>query len=573
MKNKYLLFLFGIFSFFIFSISSNASSSVNYDIIYKYLNDKPLIYKHGGKSADLTDKIAELSSAMDNADMNYSINIKGIPFSEGSNYSMFNIFIYEYNSDNVDINYTATVETDVTKVATSSSLSNFITNGVSISFPNPFSESAIFTIFDNLIAYIDENKQLPISSGNGLTKVGNTSLATWGFPTMYFNNDGTYNTSYANQMYLIYDTNVSFNIAETTNFDGFIINNNRYGVNSILPSYMNLNGYGKEIYTFFEDINSLGNSQIRFNFEIPKGEIFDFLFNYSVTYGIGYDSAPYFEYKTLDDNLNETILRLPLDNKMNNISEVVYYDTQTNVFPSNTIELSFVVDLEALREKEEMVKIFFESPYPFSYYYVTDSYYYVVDWSNNYGILIIPKVYNLDSLTSQDIYSDLFFKGENLFLNIYSDTISDDNLISSKVFKNYIDLYGGYKYYFSSSNKKYLLFLINKDYLSNPNSTYLKYDTRYFTYTICKSSNSCNAIINPNTGEEIVVVPPDIVDDDSSNDDGGLFSMFHFFEKPIKFIFDGVGVLYNDYALPAVQKYWYFAFGFTVFVIILKLFF
>lgn len=497
-------------------IKVKAASYINYDLLYQYVNEKGLVYKHGGISVDITEKIDELSEAMNSANMNYTINLKGIPYSEGSNYSMFNVFIYEYNTNNVDINYSATVDGSVIKVDTSSSLSNFITRGISISFPNPFSEASLNTILDNLITYIETNKHLPTTSGNGYSYVGNSSLYIWGFPKMYFNDDGTLNSSSSN-MYLIYDTNVSLNIKQTTNFDGFKINDNLYKVNSTLPTYKDIYLSEPSYYTFTDFLETENNSEVRFKFEIPENEMFSFYLNDSLTYttddinqGSSLLTAPYLEVKR--ENKIEV---LPLDTICKNMRhEKVYCQTEINSFLDDVESLELVVSLEGIHEIGGTVLLFFESEYPFTYSYTT-SYYEEVDFTGNYGILLIPKIYDLELSLSKSIYSSLFLKGTGLNLKVYSDTdLSKEPIYNTNIFSG--NSWNLYKKLISSENLNEMIFILNSNFLSPVDTSLLRYDTRYYVHTLCKTSSSCNSIVNPNTGEEIILIPPNISSDDDN---------------------------------------------------------
>lgn len=466
-------------------ISAKALTVYNYGYLYEKFEKNDYNFQFNDQTVNVKDDVERLNDTLKNSGMNYIVIFEtGNP-----SYSKFQpkLYVTEYigNSTTFEKNsndgsewYTFGRSNTSGYVCLSSTNSNEFHSGI-----------------EELIEYINTNKHIP-----------KTNLSYVKYDSgRYFNVLTADSSKNINGHFFMYDTNMT--VKMTNLYDNeFMINGNIYKLNSILPTYRSI--YGKTIYTFNEDVSTLGNGQIRFDFDVPFGERFDFYFNYSVTYGIGYESAPYLKYTTSNrSNI------LPLDKKFSDIAETVYADTQINPFNDNLTSLSFVVDLEGLRAKDEKVHIFFESEYPFTYRYVTDTTYKEVDWSGNYGIMLIPILYRENDLYYNDVYSDLFFKGDNLILKIFPDYYTDLVPIEEYTFKNYNSVFGSFKYYFRSSNQIYNMFFINEDYLTNNKATILKYDERYFVYSICKTSSSCDSIHNPNTGEDVVIKPP------SGNDD------------------------------------------------------
>ena len=96
--------------------------------------------------------------------------------------------------------------------------------------------------------------------------------------------------------------------------------------------------------------------------------MFTFYFNHNVTYSRAYmNSAPHLAYTEVDNRIITHNYKLPLDKRFDSETEVVYSDTQMNVFNSDTTSLEFVVELNNRSEMNGTVHIFFESEYPFTY--------------------------------------------------------------------------------------------------------------------------------------------------------------------------------------------------------------
>lgn len=505
-------------------ISASASDEhiFNYNLQYDFVKNCIFTKDYG---VELPAKLDELSSVLKENNIKFSINLYDFDPNYCS-YDKFNvqISITEYTNSSMNVDVSSSFGVENLRGVMNFSLDTSKIKQI-FSFYSSTSSSYLIERIDKIIEFVNENSRLPLSSDN-------LSLGTayfWDssqFRYMGFNslrskdNDTELYFVYANDNHIIYDTNVSFKInsmkkndSATSYYSKIKIGDNIYRENAILPTYKSVQGYGKTYYTFNGNIEKNGNAQIKFEFEVPQDKLFSFYFNYSVTYGIGYATPPYLE--VLSSNRKSV---LPLDTVYNEIDKTIYADTQINSFASNIQTVSFVVDLEGLKNDDSSIFIHFDSEYPFTYRYI-DSYYTEVDWSGNYGIMLIPKLKQNQGFFL-DVYSDIYFKGNQLTMKIFPDNYTDLVPLEEKTYRNYNELWGGYKYYYQSSDSNYKVFFINDSLLFDNHSTILKYDTRYFVHTLCRSKDNCDTIKNPNTDEEITIKPPD---GNSDSDDPNSF--------------------------------------------------
>lgn len=486
MSKKMLFGILCFFSFFfVFNFHAKAETVIDHKPQFDLFKEGNYEFVYGGKKVgNAESKMKEVAKTL--RDNNIKFIILSSPY-YGSTTGVNSFYVLEFSSSNVDAslshwsgNYYELKFSDINFL----SRADMIVNSNSNSY------------WDNLINYINENHHLPVSG---------VSVSGWNISNSILPVKNTISSSNTvNYGLLIWDTNMTIKLSTVSDYDGLKYGDTVYTKGSILPSYMDIPNYGKTYYSFTESINTLGKSQVRFRFDVPTNELFSFELNHSVTYPIGYDSAPYLE--AISSN-RKTIL--PLDKKETNLSETIYYDTQTNSFASNIQEVNLVVDLEWLSDKDENVLIHFDSEYSFTYEYVTESSYIEVDWSGKYGIMLLPKL-STDVEHYYDIYSDIFFKGNYLTMKIFPDDYTDLNPLEEHIYKNYNEFYGGYKYYFHSDYNKYKMFFVNQYYQDEPYPTILKYDSRYFVHSICSSENTCEVVKNPNDiNSDVNVKPPD----------------------------------------------------------------
>ncbi len=474
--NKKLLFILCFFSFFFFGMNVKASEEqlIDYTNVFNEFKENDYNNSYGLISDNVKDAILEIEQVLDESGMNYVFFVQNFYTDSGA----FGISVREYVSNEVNLN----VE------RASSTMYNFRGNKSYVGSSYLTSSSLLNTSgsdFLKFINYIKENKHLPSDNG---TMVGWIPLESGNNVLRDF----------------IYSTNMTIKLNNINTFSGLKIGDTIYKTGDKFPTYKEYIGSINKYYSFTENINTLGKSQVRFRFDIPKNKMFTFELNHSVTYPIGYDSAPYLE--VISSN-RKTIL--PLEQKYNDLEQTIYYDTQINNFASNVQEVNLVVDLEWLSGKDENVLVHFDSEYPFTYEYVSNSSYIEVDWTGKYGIMLLPKL-STNVEHYYDIYSDVFFKGNYLTMKIFPDNNTNINALEEHVFKGYDDLFGGYKYYFHSDYNKYKMFFVNPYYQDEPSSTILKYDSRYFVHSLCSDKYTCEVIKNPNdVNDDVNVKPPD----------------------------------------------------------------
>ncbi len=569
MKRYFILAIF-LFSFLFTSgmLKVKALDEVIYDLEpgYKQFKEQDYNIVFGGVTLDNVESaMKELNKVLSENNINY---IMTVDFNGSyGKYKFSDITIYEYS--NSITNFTAVKNSDDTGV-TFRSDSDFL-KYLRVKGQTAYQNGKEMTpILQSLIEYIKQNKRLPSSS----SEFPNATIGSFpGFLT-YFYTDSINGS-------IIYNSNMSINFSKMTRVDGFKLGNTIYKENSIFPTYIDTIGYGYEKKVYTEDfrIASKNIDRVEYSFDLENKSNIIHEFNFSATWFSSIArsklfGSPYLQYKK-----DGVIYKLPMNEVCTAIlDEYSYCDTQINNF-IDIQELKFVVDFNNINNlnNESDVLIHFDSSLNFNcnVIYIDDensnfSNYVEVDFTNKYGVLLIPKLIYGDY--NQQVYSDLYYLGKGLKINLYDsiDTTKEPIHSENGVY-SVGNMWGKFEYLFKFNNYNQYLFFLNKNYLIDDEITKIRYDKRYFVHSICSSSDSCEKVVNPNTNEEIEIKPPDINDDSIS--DNSLFSMFHFFEKPIKFIFDGIGILYNDYALPIVQKYWYFGFGFTVFIIVLKLFF
>lgn len=270
-----------------------------------------------------------------------------------------------------------------------------------------------------------------------------------------------------------------------------------------------------KVYTENLRIDTQDIDRIEYTFQLKNNSpLHEFNFSttwYSSIARLNLFSPPYLEYQK-----NGISYKLPLDeNKTSTLDEVMYYDTQMNPF-QDIESLKFIVDFNNINTltNESEVFIHFDSSLDFTrkIIYKTDTesssqYYTEIDWTNNYGIYLIPKV--VQNEVDQEIYSNIMYQGNSLKINLY-----DSVDTSKEPVKSYEDdyninkIWGNFNYLFRFNNKNQLLFFTNKNYLTDIEPTKIRYDTRYFVHALCSSKYECEIIINPNTGEEIKPTPP-----------------------------------------------------------------
>lgn len=463
-------------------------------------------------TVNIKSELDKLEEALKNSGMNYLILTPTIYANRSGLSREAGYLIYEFSDNN--LNLTTAYNTGETSMTFRKSVNPI--NGLGLKTDGYDCESDFN--FDTLINYINENKHLPSLSDSAdktyhpfRKNSGTNNILMW--PSFANNSYDVVQSQY------IYSTNMVVKFTTLNSyFSGIKIGNNIYTKGSTMPSYRSLPGYGKTYYTFYDSISTVNTSQVRFKFEVPANKMFDFFLNYSVTMPTNFfEISPFLEYVTEDERLIHHTYNLPLSNRTHSLDKVIYSGTQTNVL-SDVITLEFVVDLEVFRGTNNEIQIFFEAEYPYTYELLTESYYTEVDWTNNYAIMLIPKVYDLELFHTNEVYSAVYFKGKNLNTALY------DSLDTSTPIKQFTgtgdpNVYHHLQYLFRHSNKNQLLFFTNPSYLSSSDKTFVKYDTRYFTHGLCKTEFECDPIINPNTNETVQIKPPTFFFDEENSDD------------------------------------------------------
>ena len=521
MSKKVLFGLLFFFSFFFFFGNVKADTILDYTSLFDKLKESDYEYNYGGINLGSAEsKMKEVAQVLRDNNVNFII----VVYTNHSRSAIQEFAVYELSKSNIEVS----LSLDTSK----SSSFEFPTNDLFTCAKVVYGKEAN-SHWDDFINYINEHHHIPVTE---YVPNGNKSIIPgWAIfepAKLTISNSVDTSNKISNYGWVIWDTNISIKLSSLKNCDGLKVGNSVYRQGAILPSYMSLSDYGKTYYSFTDNINTLGKSQVRFKFNIPKNKVFSFELNYSVTYPIGYDSAPYLE--VVSSN-RKTIL--PLDNKQTDLTQTVYFNTQINSFSSNIEEVNLVADFEWLSDKNENVLIHFDSEYPFTYEYVTEIPYVEVDWTGNYGIMLLPKLStNIEHY--YDIYSDVFFKGNYLTMKIFPDDNTNINALEEHIFKNYNDFYGGYKYYFHSNYNKYKMFFVNQYYQDEPYPTVLKYDSRYFVHSICFNEYTCETITNPNdVNDNVNVKPPDpfLSDDHESGNE--------IIDKILGFIYDKLPII------------------------------
>ncbi len=313
----------------------------------------------------------------------------------------------------------------------------------------------------------------------------------------------------------VYATNVNLKF-ENKDYDVIKVGSNVY--NKEIPVYSRLKNYGEIVYTENLRINSSNVDHIEYTFDFGDDNSPIHEFNFSTTWYSNVARLDLFNPPWLEYKKNDISYKLPFDLKRQaTLDDVVYYDTQINQI-MDIQELKFVVDFNNINQLNEgansSVLIHFDSSLNFTRKIVyigeegsSSNYMTEVDFSNKYGVFVIPKV--IQNGLESEVYSPLLYSGKELKINVY-DTIntSVDPVKSYSDYNNLGKAWGNFNYLFRFNNKNQIVFFTNPNYLLDREPTKIRYDTRYFVHSICLSSESCEPIINPNTGEEINVIPP-----------------------------------------------------------------
>ncbi len=516
MNRRVIIFFTLLISFFVFSSSVKADSDkvISYNSSFDRFKELDYLFGYGGIDVgNAKEKMNELVETLKSNNIHFVIET----YMQTGTYKQFSgIRIYELSSSQSDVTYSLRSNSCTSSECSFRyTYSNFVTNiALSTSGLSRNNQSQLEARFDTLIDYVNTNKHLPTTTS---AYVDYYKLDGWEVTTAGYTGVGSnYNSDMKT---FVWSSNVDLKLKFSgSTFSGIQIGSNIYRADSLLPSYMNTPSYGKTYYTFNENINTLGNSQVRFKFDVPSDKIFSFFFNYSVTYSnlTTILPPPYLEYTIEDAELIEHIYSLPFYNHTKLENETVYNDTQINTFREGVLSFEFVVDLENKKELEETVSIFFESEYPFTYEYITDSNYVEVDWSGNYGILLIPKKYNSDDSSTIRKLSTIYYKGAPLFWGFYKDINDISKFDLSYLTKATIE-FKPFSELFSTENLNETLFIIYEDYQSLPDTTIIKYDTRYFNHSVCKNKDSCDIVSNPNTGENVTPKPPTVLTDEDDD--------------------------------------------------------
>lgn len=344
------------FSFFLFGISKAQATDeiiVPYDLAFeKFKEENYLLRYAGAKVGNIEKGLKDLISALKENNVKYVITT----YMNGSypDFYFQDLYIYEFSDD--------LIEYDVTKKGVSYGYElEFVPKQktyafVSLETSSVYSSKDLEAPFQFLIDYVNENKHLPKSSSkywyySDYSKINSDFLSS---NTLFYKG-------------VIYDTNVSMKLASLTNFDGIKVLDKVYTKNSILPTYMNTVGYGREVYTENYQFSTKGIDRIEYTFDTPSDMMYLTDFNYSVTWD--YENAsldnlsyPYFTWE-VD---NGSALSQLKNGSFTGEGEVGYADTISWVFTSPPRQLKFIVDVSKMSSLDNStVLIHFDSEYPF----------------------------------------------------------------------------------------------------------------------------------------------------------------------------------------------------------------
>lgn len=302
-----------------------------------------------------------------------------------------------------------------------------------------------------------------------------------------------------------------------------------YNMNSIevapgdtFPNMEDFVTYTPKTYTENLRIDAKGIDRIEYTFKFDN-ENTTHEFNFSTTWyssiaRLDLFSPPHLEYKK-----NNTSYKLPLDeHRQTTLDEIVYYDTQINPF-KEIQELKFIVNFSNINDltNESNVFIHFDSSLDFTkkIIYTSDpdsstNYYTEINFSEKYGVYLIPKL--VQNEIDNEVYSNILYHGKDIRIDIFASTNTSNPPVETRHdYNNVGKIWGNFNYLFRYNNKNQMLFFINQNYLTDTEPTKIKYDTRYFSHSICDTEFKCDPINNPNTGEEINPKPP--TDEESYN--------------------------------------------------------
>lgn len=391
--------------------------------------------------------------------------------------------------------------------------------------------------------------------------------------------------------------------------------------------------FGPTSYEFNENIDVTDISKIKVNFELPEDTSnLNLELDYSVKvlgdfYYEGYIGEPHIILKSLDENnntlidvvnnsyldrdtiitnmcaiancenfktdsFNEMLTNISMDKVENFIynsgavpidqrdnfrdlaQKLIDYDYCTSLYYFNTFNMSLLRDSTVYEYSLEIDTIDLDSTlnlnfisnlnYSIEYEYTVDNedYYITVDMNDYSALVLVPKVYDIDNNISASFLSDIYLNG------IYDIELWKD--LESRTVLNRYDNYKSnvFSHYFHRDYNSSVLYFVNKDI--NSANSYIKFDSRYYSYALKKYLNEEVIITNPNTGEDMNI--PDISDLYKYESDVDSRFSFNSFLKPIKFVFESITNFYNNYCPDVVQYFLYLIFSFFVILTLIKIF-
>lgn len=252
-----------------------------------------------------------------------------------------------------------------------------------------------------------------------------------------------------------------------------------------------------------QDIDCSDKSKIIVEFDAPLDEdyLFDFDFKIKTDKSSNLPTPTMRSDKDSNIHIEEIMNKIETDNGYEYSGKFGLDVVKNNKF-------KFVIDV---KNYKNILNLYFETNlnYEVSYVYDKDddNYYKSINMKDIYGLYLMPKTLSNENMQA------IYLKGryDIEFRKNYTDNGYD-------VEDKFID-YSNEILEVKSLGNEYnnLIYFVNLDYSNGDDDYYIKFDTRYYNYTIKEYAYSSPEIENPNTGDVIQLPEMDVIGPGAEN--------------------------------------------------------
>lgn len=294
--------------------------------------------------------------------------------------------------------------------------------------------------------------------------------------------------------------------------------------------------------SYSNDIDCSDKSKIIVEFDAPLDEdyLFDFNFKIKTDKSSNLPTPTMRSDKDSNIHIEEIMNKIETDNGYEYSGKFGLDVVKNNKF-------KFVIDV---KNYKNILNLYFETNlnYEVSYVYDKDddNHYQTINMKDIYGLYLMPKTLSNENMQA------IYLKGryDIEFRKNYTDNGYDVE-----------DKFTDYSYEVlevKSLGNEYnnLIYFVNLDYSNGDDDYYIKFDTRYYNYTIKEYAYSSPEIENPNTGDVIQLPEMDVIGPGAENSlSDYLNSARNFIQSISIYIREYMGVIsYLFTSLPPMVK-------------------